>query len=78
MSMSFADPTDGDRLKELVKKAGSGIKVTTAVGGWTFSQGSTKDVFSVMIGSSANRAKFIASAKSFISTYGIAGTHSFY
>jgi GH18 family chitinase len=73
MGMTFLDSTDGDRLKELVKKAGSSTKVTVAVGGWTFSQGASKDVFSTMIGSSSNRAKFIASAKSFISSYGIAG-----
>jgi GH18 family chitinase len=73
MNMAFDDPTDGNRLKELVTKAGSSVKVMIAVGGWTFSQGSTKDIFSVMIASAANRAKFIASAKSFISSYGIAG-----
>ncbi|KAF8074509.1 hypothetical protein FPV67DRAFT_584750 [Lyophyllum atratum] len=73
MNMGFADATDGDRLKELVTKAGSAVKVMVAVGGWTFSQGATKDIFSTMIASPDNRTKFIASAKSFISAYGIAG-----
>ena len=71
--IAFDDATDGDRLKELVTKAAGKIKISVAVGGWTFSEGSTKDRFSVMIGSSANRAKFINSVKAFISNYKIDG-----
>ncbi|KAF5372023.1 hypothetical protein D9615_008091 [Tricholomella constricta] len=73
MTINFDDPTDGDRLRELVTKAGSSTKVMVAVGGWTFSQGATKDMFSTMIGDAANRATFINSVNAFISSYGIAG-----
>lgn len=72
-TIGFADSSDGDRLKELVTKAAGKVKVSVAVGGWTFSEGSTKDRFSIMIGSSANRATFISSVKSFISSYKIDG-----
>lgn len=72
-TIGFDDATDGDRLTELVTKAAGKVKVSVAVGGWTFSEGSTKDRFSVMIGSAANRATFINSLKSFISTYKIDG-----
>jgi len=44
-----------------------------AVGGWTFSQGSTKDRFSIMIATSTARSKFITSVKSFIASYKLAG-----
>ncbi|KAJ3505091.1 hypothetical protein NLJ89_g7596 [Agrocybe chaxingu] len=73
MKIVFADATDGDRLRQLVTKAGSQTKVLIAVGGWTFSQGALKDRFSTMIASAANRATFIASAKAFIADYKIAG-----
>ncbi|KAF5371971.1 hypothetical protein D9615_008102 [Tricholomella constricta] len=73
MTISFEDLTDGDRLRELVTKAGSNTKVMVAVGGWTFSQGATKDRFSTMIGDAANRATFITSVNAFISSYEIAG-----
>lgn len=71
--IAFDDPTDGDRLQQLVTKAAGKVKVSVAVGGWTFSEGSTKDRLSVMIESSASRATFINSVKTFISTYKIDG-----
>ncbi|KAJ8078102.1 hypothetical protein PM082_000308 [Marasmius tenuissimus] len=73
-TIGFDDSADSDRLKELVTKAAkTKTKVLVAVGGWTFSEGATKDRFSVMIASSANRSKFIDSVKSFISSYKIDG-----
>ncbi|KAG8716097.1 hypothetical protein FRC09_016055 [Ceratobasidium sp. 395] len=60
-------------LNDLVARKGS-AKIMIAVGGWAFSQeGSNKTVFTTMIGTSANRATFITSVKSFISTYKLDG-----
>ncbi|KAK1225534.1 hypothetical protein PQX77_011524 [Marasmius sp. AFHP31] len=73
-TIGFDDSADSERLKELVTKAAkTKTKVLVAVGGWTFSEGATKDRFSVMIASSANRFKFINSVKSFISSYKLDG-----
>lgn len=56
-------------LNDLVARKGS-AKIMIAVGGWAFSQeGDDKALFTTMISTSANRATFIASVKSFISTY---------
>lgn len=63
-------------LRELValKSKYPGLKVTIAVGGWTFSTAEpTKTIFTVMIATSTNRAKFINSVKSFLSTYSLDG-----
>jgi len=72
--ISFANSKDEDHLQELSKKAAAtDTKVLVAVGGWTFSEGEKKDRFSIMIGSSENRATFINSAREFIYFYKIDG-----
>lgn len=72
-AIAFDNAAHGDHLKELLTKAASSTTVSVAVSGWKLSEGSTKDGFSVMISSSANRAKFISSVKAFISSYKIDG-----
>lgn len=69
--IAFHDPSDGDRLKELVTKAARKVKILVAVG--TTSENSTHDRFSVMIESLDNRAKFISSVKMFIISYDLDG-----
>ncbi|KAJ6600740.1 hypothetical protein B0H10DRAFT_2230831 [Mycena sp. CBHHK59/15] len=67
---------DAGLLQQLVaqKSANPALKVLIAVGGWDFSEGDpTRNVFSVMIGSAATRAAFIASAKTFLTTYELDG-----
>ena len=71
--IALDNAVDGDHLKELRTKAASSSKVSVAVSSWKVSEGSTNDSFSVMISSSANRAKFISSVKAFISGYKIDG-----
>ncbi|KAJ3515636.1 hypothetical protein NLJ89_g1634 [Agrocybe chaxingu] len=74
MTIGFENPSDYPRLQELVTKAAStSTQVLVAVGGWTFSQGATKDRFSTMIESAANRAAFTASCNQFINQYNVAG-----
>lgn len=64
---------DAPLLTDLVARKGS-AKISIAVGGWAFSQeGSDKALFTTMIGTSANRATFIASVKTFVSTYKLDG-----
>ncbi|KAK7041732.1 hypothetical protein VNI00_009021 [Paramarasmius palmivorus] len=69
---------DGDvpLVKELVaqKARYPSMKVSIALGGWDFSQSEpTRDLFSVMIGTSGNRATFISSVKNMLSTYNLDG-----
>ncbi|KAJ2924337.1 hypothetical protein H1R20_g12762, partial [Candolleomyces eurysporus] len=50
------------------------IEVTIAVGGWAFSmEDPTKTLFTQMISTRANRAKFITSVQSFLSKYSLDG-----
>ncbi|KAF7335109.1 Glycoside hydrolase family 18 protein [Mycena venus] len=70
--------TDDDNgpLQDLVnrKKDVTGLKVLIAIGGWDFSEDDgTKDLFTVMIESSTNRATFINSVKSFLEVWGLDG-----
>ncbi|KAJ7291631.1 hypothetical protein C8J57DRAFT_1113502 [Mycena rebaudengoi] len=67
---------DDPLLRALVsqKTAHPGLKVLIGVGGWAFSEDiPTRDVFSVMISTAATRAKFIASARSFLAQYNLDG-----
>ncbi|KAK7041727.1 hypothetical protein VNI00_009016 [Paramarasmius palmivorus] len=75
MEIQLADQ-DVPLLKELVsqKEKYSSMKVTIALGGWDFSEMEpTRDLFSVMIGTSGNRATFISSVKNMMSTYQLDG-----
>jgi chitinase len=50
------------------------LEVTIAVGGWTFSmEDPTKTLFTQMISTRANRAKFITSVQNFLSRYNLDG-----
>ncbi|KAF7367964.1 Glycoside hydrolase family 18 protein [Mycena sanguinolenta] len=63
-------------LTDLVqrKNAYSGLKVLIAVGGWDFSEdGDTRDLWSLMVGSSANRATFIKSILAFLELMSLDG-----
>ncbi|KAJ7879366.1 glycoside hydrolase superfamily [Mycena leptocephala] len=70
--------TDDDNtpLQDLVKRKSdiSGLKVLIAVGGWDFSEmDATKDLFTLMISTSQNRATFIASVAKFLTQFGLDG-----
>ncbi|KAF9458161.1 glycoside hydrolase superfamily [Collybia nuda] len=73
--ISISDDDDS-LLKRLVFRKGevTGLKVLIALGGWAFSEEDpTKDLFTVMIASSANRATFISSVESFLKKYNLDG-----
>ncbi|KAL8730716.1 MAG: hypothetical protein Q9166_003908 [cf. Caloplaca sp. 2 TL-2023] len=67
-SSLFSDLTD-------MKKKNSGLKAVVALGGWTFNDNgtATQPVFSNMVGSSGNRAKFISNLLSFMREYAFDG-----
>ncbi|KAI1734037.1 glycosyl hydrolases family 18-domain-containing protein [Xylaria scruposa] len=57
-----------------LKESYSGLQTWISVGGWSFTDpGPTRQAFSDMASSSANRQKFISSIKSFMNTYGFDG-----
>jgi len=60
------EANDPDSIKTMV---GLGPKVILSIGGWNF----PSSFFSKMVATSESRAKFISSAKSFISQNGLAG-----
>ncbi|KAL8916580.1 MAG: hypothetical protein Q9172_006245 [Xanthocarpia lactea] len=64
----FSDLTD-------LKKKNSGLKAVVALGGWTFNDNgtATQPVFSDMVGSSVNRARFISNLLSFMREYAFDG-----
>ncbi|KAJ7630437.1 hypothetical protein FB45DRAFT_915498 [Roridomyces roridus] len=75
LKIQLAD-TDVPLLKTLVaqKSKWPKLQVIIAVGGWAFSEDDpTRDLFSVMIASSASRATFISSVASFMSANGVDG-----
>lgn len=67
-SSLFSDLTD-------MKKKNSGLKAIVALGGWTFNDNGTATqlVYSDMVGSSGNRAKFISNLMSFLREYAFDG-----
>ncbi|KAH6879655.1 glycoside hydrolase superfamily [Coprinopsis sp. MPI-PUGE-AT-0042] len=71
------DSKDDPLLKSLVKQKNdrwSDVKVSIAVGGWTFSMADpTRTIFSRMLATSKNRDTFISSVEKFISKYGLDG-----
>lgn len=64
----FSDLTD-------MKKGNTGLKAIVALGGWTFNDNgtATQPVFSQMVGSSGNRAKFITNLLSFLREFAFDG-----
>jgi len=57
-----------------LKKRNSGLKAVVALGGWTFNDpGPTQDVYSNMVSTAANRAKFIVNLLSFMREYAFDG-----
>ncbi len=57
-----------------LKKKNSGLKTVVALGGWTFNDpGATQAVYSNMVSSQANRAKFIVNLLSFLREYAFDG-----
>ncbi|KAL8694715.1 MAG: hypothetical protein Q9224_003515, partial [Gallowayella concinna] len=64
----FSDLTD-------MKKKNSALKAVVALGGWTFNDNgtATQPVFSNMVGSAGNRAKFITNLLSFLREYAFDG-----
>jgi GH18 family chitinase len=76
-SLKELDSRDDVVLKDLVKQKNerwSSVKVSIAVGGWTFSTADpTRTIFSRMLATSSSRATFISSVKSFIGNYGLNG-----
>ncbi|KAK7461770.1 hypothetical protein VKT23_008201 [Stygiomarasmius scandens] len=75
LQIEIAD-ADVPLLQQLVdaKSDHPGLKVIIALGGWDFSElDSTKDLFTVMISSSSNRATFISSVSSFLSKFSLDG-----
>lgn len=58
-----------------VKKSNPGLKAIIALGGWTFNDNgtATQPVFSDMVSSSANRAKFIRKLFAFMRQYAFDG-----
>ena len=58
-----------------MKKRNSGLKCMIALGGWTFNDDGTptQPVFSDMVSSQANRAKFITNLFSFMREYAFDG-----
>ncbi|KAF8631388.1 hypothetical protein AX15_002419 [Amanita polypyramis BW_CC] len=70
------DSQDIPLLQDMVgaKSTASGLKIMISVGGWDFSESEpTKDLFSLMISTSANRATFISSVEASLSQYGLDG-----
>ncbi|KAI4122687.1 MAG: hypothetical protein LQ338_005669 [Usnochroma carphineum] len=67
-SSLFSDLTD-------MKKKNSGLKAIVALGGWTFNDNgtATQPVYSNMVGSPGNRAKFISNLLSFLREYAFDG-----
>ncbi|KAB5589059.1 hypothetical protein CTheo_7501 [Ceratobasidium theobromae] len=63
---------DIEQLKDLVSRKGA-TKIIPSAGGWSFSQEESRSLFTDMISTSANRAAFIQSVKSFISQYQLDG-----
>lgn len=63
MTLEKNDPASISTIKNM------GFKVIASIGGWNF----PSHYFSQMVSSQANRAKFITSAKSFMSQHGFAG-----
>lgn len=61
------------RITQLKAQNGN-VKILIALGGWTFTDpGSYRTVFSNMVSSSTNRARFIKQLLLFLSTYGFDG-----
>lgn len=67
-SSLFSDLTD-------LKKKNSGLKAVVALGGWTFNDNgtATQPVFSNMVSTAGNRAKFITNLLSFLREYAFDG-----
>lgn len=63
MTLEHNDPQSINTIK------GMGFKTIVSIGGWNF----PSHYFSQMVSSKENRAKFITSAKSFLSSHGFAG-----
>jgi len=64
----FSDLTD-------MKKKNSGLKAVVALGGWTFNDNgtTTQPVFSDMVSTQQNRAKFITNLLSFLREFAFDG-----
>jgi len=70
------DAQSPDLFSELtdLKSKNSGLKCMVALGGWTFNDpGVTQTVYSDMVSTQANRAKFIVNLLSFMREYAFDG-----
>ena len=56
-----------------LKKGRPGLKVFLSIGGWTFNDPPTQNIFSNMVGSAANTNTFIKSILSVMETYAFDG-----
>ncbi|KAF7870544.1 hypothetical protein EAF04_004288 [Stromatinia cepivora] len=75
--MDDGNPPPESTLAEFagMKRKNPGLKVLIALGGWTFNDNGTiwQPVFSNVVSTKANRAKFISNVKSFLTRYGFDG-----
>ncbi|KAK2074979.1 hypothetical protein P8C59_009144 [Phyllachora maydis] len=68
------DSRDVPLYSDFTARKSDGLQTWVSVGGWDFNDpGPTQTTFSDMAGSAAHRARFIASAESFMQQYGFQG-----